>query len=130
MTSKQQWVLVALAACTIIVHAIGAPQSAEKSKPAAAAAPSHFIVAPADVKWSDPPAGVSRGTPSVDPGSPLHYALIQGDPLKPGAPFTIRLGCADGYKAAPHWHPGDENIVVLKGAFGLGTGDVFDPSSM
>jgi hypothetical protein len=30
----------------------------------------------------------------------MHYALIEGDPLKSGEPFTIRLGCDDGYKAA------------------------------
>jgi hypothetical protein len=52
-----------------------------------------------------------RGTPCVDAGSPVRYALLEGDPLKPGVPFTIRLGCDDGYKAAPHWHPTDENVV-------------------
>jgi hypothetical protein len=97
---------------------------------AAAAAPSHFIVAPDQVKWSDPPAGMGRGKPSIDAGLPLRFALLQGDPSKPGAPFTIRLGCGDGYIAAPHWHPTDENIVVLKGAFLLGAGDSFNPTGM
>jgi len=107
--------------------------SAQQSKEKPAAAPAmrtHFIVASSEVKWTDPPAGVARGTPSVDAGSPLRYALLEGDPLKPGEPFTIRLGCDDGYKAAPHWHPTDENIVVLKGTFLLGTGDTFNPSGM
>jgi quercetin dioxygenase-like cupin family protein len=49
--------------------------------------------------------------------------------MKPGASFTIRLGCDDGHKAPPHWHPGDENIVVLKGTFALGAGDTFDLSA-
>ena len=88
------------------------------------------IVAPNQIKWTDPPAGVARGTPSVEAGSPLRYAAIQGDPLKPGVPFAIRLRCSDGYKAAPHWHPVDENIVVLQGTFSVGTGDRFDTARM
>src|SRR5215470_17826129 len=52
---------------------------------------------------------------------------MEGDPLKPGEPFTIRLRCADGYKVAPHWHPVDENIIVLRGAFAVGAGDTFEP---
>jgi hypothetical protein len=86
------------------------------------------IITPGEIKWSDPPAGVARGTPSVEPGSSLQYAPLQGDPLKVGVPFAIRLRCADGYKVAPHWHPEDENIVVLKGTFSVGTGDRFDPA--
>ncbi len=88
------------------------------------------IVAPSQIKWTDPPAGVARGTPSVEAGSPLRYAAIQGDPLTPDVPFAIRLRCSDGYKAAPHWHPADENIVVLEGTFSLGTGDRFDTGRM
>ena len=88
------------------------------------------IVKPSQLKWTDPPAGAARGTPSVDPGTPLRYASIHGDPLKPDAPFAIRLKCSDGYKAAPHWHPVDENIVVLQGIFSVGTGDRFDTARM
>ena len=50
--------------------------------------------------------------------------------MKPGVPFTIRLGCSDGYRAAPHWHPTDENLVVLSGTFAFGTGDKFDPAGL
>jgi hypothetical protein len=66
----------------------------------------------------------------MEPGSPLRYAPINGDPLKPGVPFAIRLQCSDGYKVAPHWHPEDENIVVLKGTFSVGTGDRFNSRGM
>jgi quercetin dioxygenase-like cupin family protein len=55
---------------------------------------------------------------------------MKGDPLKPDIPFTIRLRCANGYKVAPHWHPVEENIIVLRGAFAVGAGDVFDPARM
>jgi hypothetical protein len=47
------------------------------------------IITPGEIKWSDPPAGVARGTPSVEPGSSLQYAPLQGDPLKVGVPFAI-----------------------------------------
>jgi quercetin dioxygenase-like cupin family protein len=113
-----------------LVSVLSAQQATEKSKPAQPAKQTHFTMALNEVKWTDPPAGIARGTPSVDMGSPLRYALLEGDPLTPGKPFTIRLGCDDGAKAAPHWHPTDENFVVLKGTFLVGTGDTFDPSGM
>ncbi|MGB2891091.1 MAG: cupin domain-containing protein [Candidatus Acidiferrales bacterium] len=50
--------------------------------------------------------------------------------MKPGKPFTIRLGCSDGYKAAPHWHPTNENIAELKGTFAMATGDTFYPTAL
>ncbi|HXW88956.1 MAG TPA: cupin domain-containing protein [Terriglobales bacterium] len=118
------WAVLVLIAPSMFVSA---QQTTEKPQPAMR---THFIVASSEVKWTDPPAGVARGTPSVEGGGPLRYALLEGDPLKPGVPFTVRLGCDDGYKAAPHWHPTDENIVVLKGTFELGTGDTFNPSGM
>ena len=88
------------------------------------------IVMPDQLKWTDPPAGAARGTPSVEPEGALRYALIHGDPLKPGAPFAFRYRCSSGYKVAPHWHPVDENIAVLQGTFSVGTGDKFDPTHM
>jgi quercetin dioxygenase-like cupin family protein len=86
------------------------------------------IVTSSQIQWSDPPTGAARGTPSVPPGSPLRYSEMEGDPLKPDKPFTIRLRCANGYRVAPHWHPVEENIIVLRGAFAVAAGDVFDPA--
>jgi hypothetical protein len=103
------------------------------SKDKASSAPAHtthLIVSEADVKWEAPPAAMFTGTPSVEGGSPLRYARLSGDPMKPGAPFTIELGCSDGFKAAPHWHPTDENLVVLKGTFAVSTGDVYNPATL
>jgi hypothetical protein len=107
-----------------------AQRASERPKPAQGVEASVYIVTPSQITWTDPPAEVARGTPSIAPGSPLRYAPIQGDPLKPGVPFAIRLQCPDGYKVAPHWHARDENIVVLEGAFSLGTGDRFDTGRM
>jgi hypothetical protein len=104
---------------------------AGKGKPSAAPARlAHFMVTPDSVKWEAPPAGMFRGAPSTDTTSIWHYAHLEGDPLKPGAPYTIEFGCSDGSKAGPHWHPNDENIVVVRGTFALGTGDAFDSTAM
>ncbi len=121
------WVLLASA---VTIPVLFAQSEREKPKPAPAIAATHFMIAPSQVKWTAPPEGMVRGTPSVEGGSPLRYALMEGDPMKPGVPFTIRLGCSDGYRAAPHWHPTDENLVVLSGTFALGTGDRFDPAGL
>jgi hypothetical protein len=121
------WLLVGFGVSSAVLLA---ERAAERPKPAQGAEPKLYIVTPSQIKWTDPPAGVARGTPSVAAGSPLRYAPIQGDPLKPGVPFAIRLQCSDGYKVAPHWHAPDENIVVIKGTFSLGTGDTFGTGRM
>jgi hypothetical protein len=117
------WVFLGLSTISALLLA---QQKSEVPKLAQNGAAKFYSIAPSQLKWTDPPAGVARGTPSVEPGSPLRYAAMHGDPLKPGSPFAIRLRCSDGYKAAPHWHPGDENIIVLQGTFSVGTGDRFD----
>ena len=87
--------------------------------PAAQSSP-HVMVAPAGLKWGDPP-------PSLAAGAKL--AVVQGDPSQPG-PFVVRLQVPAGYKIAPHWHPGVENVTVLAGTVALGMGDTFDESKM
>jgi hypothetical protein len=130
MCFKNDVSLWAVLVSTVIIPVLAAQGAIEKPRSAQLAVPRHFIVTPSQVKWTNPPAGMARGTPSVDGGSPLRYALVQGDPMKAGVPFTIRLGCSDGYKAAPHWHPTDENLVVLRGTFGVGPGDKFEAAGM
>ena len=85
-----------------------------------AAPTSHVMVAPTSIKWGDPP-------PSLPPGSKI--AVIAGDPSKAG-PFVIRAQVPAGYKVAPHWHPGDENLTVFTGTIALGMGDTWDESKM
>jgi len=87
--------------------------------PAAQSSP-HVMVAPAGLKWGDPP-------PSLAAGAKL--AVVQGDPSQPG-PFVVRLQVPAGYKIAPHWHPGVENVTVLAGTVALGMGETFDESKM
>ena len=86
----------------------------------ATAAGSHVMMPPADLKWGDPP-------PSLPAGARL--AVVSGDPTQ-AQPFVIRAQMPAGYKIAPHWHPGTENVTVLSGTVALGMGEQFDESTM
>jgi quercetin dioxygenase-like cupin family protein len=77
----------------------------------------HKIVHFADLKW----------TPIIK-GCDL--APVSGDPNADGAPYVLRLRCADGAKIPAHWHPTDENVTVLKGTFLVGMGETFDESKL
>src|SRR5262249_1829608 len=77
----------------------------------------HFTFTPDTVKWGPAP-------PSLPSGAQL--AALQGSPSKAGMPYVIRVKMPDGYKVAPHWHPVDENVTVLKGTLMIGPGEKFD----
>jgi uncharacterized membrane protein len=126
---KLAWTLAAAVLAAPVCFAQGQTEAKDTKPKATAAAPKHYIVAPKDVNWEAPPASLMTGTPSVDSGGTLRYALVEGDPAKAGAPFTLILNCSDGFKVAPHWHPMDENLVRLKGTFAVTSGDKFDLSS-
>ena len=81
----------------------------------------HVVVRPDAIKWGPPP-------PGLPPGSEMR--VLVGDPGKAGMPYVLRARMPDGYKVPPHWHPGDENITVLKGVFLVGKGDKLEPSKM
>jgi len=53
-----------------------------------------------------------------------------GDPDKAGVPYVIRLQSDPNAIVPPHWHPEDENIVVIKGTCAFGMGDKFDRSAL
>ena len=100
-------VLAGMVALTIGIN------SQEKSSAASA----HKIVHFGDLKW----------TPIIK-GCDL--AAVDGDPNADGAPFVIRLRCAEGAKIPAHWHPTDENVTVLKGTFQVGMGEKFDEAKL
>ena len=81
-------------------------------------------------KWGDLPAAAMVGTPLVDMGGKIQLAVVQGNPMAAGAPYTLRLSCTDGTKIAPHWHPTTENVTVVKGTFALGMGSKWDPAAL
>jgi quercetin dioxygenase-like cupin family protein len=78
--------------------------------------PAHKIVHTSDLKWTP----IIKG---------CEIALVDGN-LDAEGPFVARFHCSDGAKTPPHWHPTDENITVLKGAFLVGMGESFDESKL
>lgn len=77
----------------------------------------HKIVHYGDLKWTP----IMKG---------CELAAVSGDPSGEGAPFVLRIRCADGTKIPPHWHPTDENLTVLKGTFLVATGEAFDETKL
>jgi quercetin dioxygenase-like cupin family protein len=86
-------------------------------KPAAKS--EHVMFAAADLKWAD-------GPPALPAGAKI--AVLTGDPGKAG-PFTVRLKFPTGYKVPPHTHPTAENVTVISGTLGLGSGAKFDEAA-
>lgn len=86
----------------------------------AAAAPEHDgVISSGDgVTWGSPPPVFPAGA---------KFAVIDGDPAAEGL-VTVRLVMPPGYTIAPHWHPTDEHVTVLKGTFLMGMGDTLDKS--
>jgi quercetin dioxygenase-like cupin family protein len=78
---------------------------------------SHKIVHFGDLKWTP----IIKG---------CLIATVQGDYNVEGQPFVLRFQCADGAKVPAHWHPTDENMTVLKGAFLLAMGETYDESKL
>ena len=68
------------------------------------------------VKWGPAPAIFPAGA---------RMAVMQGDPSKSQL-FTIRLDLPKGYRVAPHFHPTDEHLTIIKGDFLVGMGDKID----
>src|SRR5205823_3988382 len=44
----------------------------------------------------------------------IPFELVSGHPDIPGAPFVIRMLNDENQVVAPHWHPCDENMVIIK----------------
>ncbi len=103
-------VCVALIGATVIVAGIYSQEKKESMD-------AHKIVHFGDLKWTP----IIKG---------CELAGVSGDPNAEGAPFVVRLRCADSTKIPAHWHPTDENVTVLKGTFLVGMGETFDESKL
>ena len=80
----------------------------------------HVMMAPADMKWGPAPPGLPAGSQAT---------VLSGDPGKAG-PFVMSAKFPDAYTVPPHWHPTDENVVVVSGSLMLGMGDKFNEPGM
>jgi hypothetical protein len=113
----------------LVVSATGFAQTKAPAK-RAVAPPMATVVPLGSEKWGDVPAAAMVGTPSVEMGGKLQLAVVQGNPMQAGAPYTVRLSCTDGTKIAPHWHPTAENVTVIKGTFALAMGSKWDSAAL
>jgi hypothetical protein len=88
--------------------------------PADAQTPSaHVMENVAAAKWGPAP-------PMLPPGAQI--AVLAGDPSKAG-PYTVRLKFPANYDIPAHWHPTDEHVAVVSGAFFAGMGARLDRKS-
>lgn len=74
----------------------------------------HVMVLPNQVVWGSGPAKLPAGA---------QIAVLLGDMSKPGELYVFRAKLPDGYSVAPHTHPMDEHVTVIKGAMMLGFGE-------
>ena len=82
-----------------------------------AQSPTHVMVTPNELIWSD--------MPTLPPGAKV--AIIEG-PLNEAVPFTLRLRLPENYEIPAHWHPWVEHATVISGTLNMGTGDKLDRS--
>ena len=75
--------------------------------------PGHIMMKPEEMKWVDAPPSLPKGA---------KVAPLFGDPAA-AAPFAMRLKFPANYTIPPHFHPQDENVTVISGAFAMGHGD-------
>jgi len=80
----------------------------------------HVMVPASTLKWVEAPPSLPLGA---------RIAVVSGDPSQ-AQPFVIRAQVPAGYKVAPHWHPGTENLTILSGTAALGMGEKFDQSAV
>lgn len=103
-------VFAALAGVAALAIAVSGQEKKESAE-------MHKIVHFGDLKWT----GIMRG---------CDLAPVSGDFNVEGAPFVLRIRCADGARIPAHWHPTDENVTVLKGTFLVGMGETFDENKL
>jgi len=76
---------------------------------------SHTTHLPEKLDWKTGPESLPQGAKMV---------ALKGD-MKKAELFAVRFQFPAGYKIPPHFHPADENITVISGAFYLGAQETF-----
>jgi quercetin dioxygenase-like cupin family protein len=109
--------LTATLIAVLALAAFRATGAEEPTNPAAATVTSHIMVSPEALTWGP-------CSPALPAGS--QCATVEGDPAAPNVLFTFRAKLPGGYQIAPHFHPADEHITVISGAFHMGMGKTVD----
>jgi hypothetical protein len=102
------------------VRAADEPAKKPATHKMAASADKMVASTPDDIKWGDAPPVLA---------APAKLAVVDGNPMKAGGYYTVRLQVPDGYKIMPHWHPVAEHLTVMSGSFNIGMGDKMDESA-
>jgi len=97
----------------------GALAAQKPQSPSTQPAQAH-VFTPEQLSWGPAPAILPAGA---------RLAVLDGDPSKAG-PYTMRLEMPAGYRIPPHFHPADEHVTVISGAFQVGMGDTFDQGKL
>ncbi len=108
---------IRLGSVCVALIGIAAVATAAYSQEKKEGAEAHKIVHFGDLKWTP----IMKG---------CDLAPVSGDSNAEGAPFVLRIRCADGIKLPAHWHPTDEHLTVLKGTFLVGMGESFDEAKL
>lgn len=93
---------------------------AQESPAASSHARQAHVFTPDGLSWVPAPVILPAGA---------RLAVLEGDPSKAG-PFTMRLAMPAGYRLPPHFHPVDEHVTVISGAFQVGMGETFDEGKL
>jgi quercetin dioxygenase-like cupin family protein len=104
---------IVLSSLAILGIAVATGAQSASQTPGTSSSSQHVAVPSAQQKWGPAP-------PSLPAGAQV--AILKGDPAQPG-PFAIAIKMPSGYTVPPHWHPTDENLVVIEGSLALGMGD-------
>jgi hypothetical protein len=75
-------------------------EAADEQQVSSSASDVQIVSSPSEAKWGPAPSVVPRGAQA---------AVLNGDPFKDGAPYTMRLKMPDGYRIGP--------LAAQKGAF-------------
>jgi hypothetical protein len=73
------------------------------------------------LNWGPAPPGFPHGA---------RFAVVQGNPGAAGEIFTVRLRFPNNYMLAPHTHPNDEHVTVLRGTFLAAMGGHFSEAAL
>jgi hypothetical protein len=99
---------VVFCAALVLSLRAGADDAKKVAAPKKAASMAHYIITPDMVKFAPAPPSPPAGAAA---------AGLSGDMSKKGSEFTVRLRVPDGWKIPPHFHPAEEHVTVLQGAF-------------
>jgi quercetin dioxygenase-like cupin family protein len=65
-----------------------------------------------------------KDNPAIPKGG--QFAVMVGDPTKPGSVVVQRVKFPANYRVPPHTHPYAEVVTVISGSVGFGLGETFD----